>query len=286
MLRRSHAVSGSLLHEAEMRVVRRAVMLVVVTAFAAAGTQSAYAAPPSNDTPGGATLISALPFSDSVSIDEATTDALDATLNQQCGAPATEGSVWYRFDATQNGALAFDVSASTFSAGALVTAGDPANGNVITCGPGAVSFEVVAGQSYFVMAFSDTPGVTTGTLVVRAEAAPPPLQVDVTVNPTGTFDPKTGSATISGTLQCSGEDAEFAFLDVELRQSVGRFTVLGFGSIEAACEASPQPWSVEVFGETGKFAGGKAVTVVFAFACGPFTCGDDFEERTVRLRRR
>jgi hypothetical protein len=269
-----------------MHVVRRAVMLVVVTAFFAAGTQSAYAAPPSNDTPGGATLIGALPFSDSVSIDEATTDALDATLNAQCGAPATEGSVWYRFDATQDGGLVFDVSGSTFSAGALVTAGDPANGNVITCGPGAVGFAVSAGQSYFVMAFSDTPGVTTGTLVVRAEAIPPPPEVDVTVNPTGTFDPKSGAATISGTLQCSGADAQFAFVDVTLRQTIGRFTLLGFGSIDAACQASPQPWSVEVFSENGKFSGGKAVTVAFAFACGSFLCGDDFEERTVRLRRR
>jgi hypothetical protein len=286
MLRRSHAMSGSLLEALEMRVVRRAVMLVIVTAFAATGTQSAYAAPPSNDTPGGAALIGALPFSDSVSIDEATTDALDATLNTQCGAPATEGSVWYRFDATQDGGLVFDVSGSTFSAGALVTAGDPANGNFITCGPGAVTFDVVAGQSYFVMAFSDTPGVTTGTLVVRAEATPPPIEVDVTVNPTGTFDPKTGSATISGTLQCTNEEAQFATVDVQLRQAVGRFTILGFGSIEAVCEGTPQPWSVEVLGQTGTFRGGKAVTVAFAFACGPFTCGDDFEERTVRLRRR
>jgi hypothetical protein len=126
--------------------------------------------------------------------------ALDATLNQQCGAPATEGSVWYRFDATADGGLIFDVSDSSFSAGALVTVGDPANGNVITCGPGTVGFEVVAGESYFVMAFSDTPGVTTGTLVVHAEAAPPPPAVDVTVNPTGKFDPRTGSATISGSL--------------------------------------------------------------------------------------
>jgi hypothetical protein len=286
MLRRSHRRSSSVLEGVKLPVLRTAAVLLISTAVAALGTQPAYAAPPANDTPAGATVISALPFSDTVTIDEATTDALDATLNTQCGAPATEGSVWYRFDATEDGGLIFDVSESSFSAGALVTAGDPAEGNVVTCGPGAVAFGVVAGQSYFVMAFSDTPGVTTGTLVVRAEAAPPPLEVNVTVDPTGTFNPRTGSATITGTLQCSGEDAEFAFVDVELRQTVGRFTVLGFGSIDAVCDSTPQPWSVEVFGETGRFAGGKAVSVAFAFACGQFSCGEDFDERTVRLRRR
>ncbi len=198
---------------------------------------------------------------------------------------ATEGSVWYRFDATADGALVFDVSQSTFSAGALVTAGDPADANVITCGPGAVSFPVTAGQTYHVMAFSDTPGATTGTLVVRAEAAPPPISVDVTVDPTGTFNAKTGSATITGTLTCSGEDAQFSSVLVDLSQSVGRFTILGSGSIATSCTGSPQPWSVEVLPITGKFKGGKAVSVTSAFACGNFSCGEDFQEDTVRLRR-
>ena len=110
-----------------------------------------------------------------------------------------EGSVWYRVDATEDGGLVFDVSQSTFSAGALVTAGDAADGNAITCGPGAVVFPVTAGQTYYIMAFSDTPGVTTGTLVVHADAVPPPISVAVTVDPTGTFNAKTGSATITGT---------------------------------------------------------------------------------------
>ena len=98
--------------------------------------------------PAGATVISTLPFDATVVIDEATTDALDATLNEQCGAPATEGSVWYSFDATAHGALLFDISGSSFTAGALVTVGDPANGNVLTCGPETIVFDVVAGESY------------------------------------------------------------------------------------------------------------------------------------------
>jgi hypothetical protein len=258
--------------------------MLVCTSIAVA--QPAYGAPPSNDTPSGATAITALPFSDTVTIDEATTDALDATLNNLCGAPATEGSVWYRFDATEDGGLVFDVSQSTFSAGALVTAGNPVDGNVITCGPGAVSFPVTAGRTYYIMAFSDTPGVATGTLVVHAEAPPPPITVDVTVDPTGTFNAKTGSATITGTLTCSGEDAQLAAVSVDLSQSVGRFTIRGSGFSFPPCTGTPQPWSVEVLPFTGKFAGGKAVSVAVAFACGNFSCGSDFQETTVKLRGR
>jgi hypothetical protein len=253
-----------------MRVFRRAAALTLAIAFVLAGTQPAVAAPPSNDTPSGATSIAPLPFDDSIAIDEATTDALDETLNAECGAPATEGSVWYRFDATADGGLIFDVADSSFSAGALVTAGDPANGDVITCGPGAVAFAVEAGQSYSIMAFSDTPGVTTGTLVVHAEAAPPPPEIDVTVDPIGTFDPKTGSATVSGTFECSGEQVAFSFIDVALTQTVGRrFEIHGFGSIDAVCDGATHPWTIEVIPDNGSFAGGHALAVTFAVACGP-----------------
>jgi Family of unknown function (DUF6299) len=230
-------------------------------------------------------VISTLPFDDSVVIDEATTDELDATLNEQCGAPATEGSVWYSFEATTDGALIVDVSDSTFTAGVLVTLGDPALGTVVTCGPAAVVFDVIAGETFYIMAFSDTPGVTTGTLAIHVEAAPPAPEVDVTVDPIGTFT-RAGSAIITGTVTCtSDEPVEFTFIDVEVRQRVGRFTITGFGSTDFICDGTTQTWAVEVFGQTGQFRGGHAVSVTFAVACGEFSCGEDFEEQTVRLRR-
>jgi hypothetical protein len=267
-----------------MRTQKIAALVAALFAVSVSGALPAFAQP-ANDTPAGATLISTLPFDDSVVIDDATTDALDATLNEQCGAPATEGSVWYRFDATADGALIFDVSDSSFTAGALVTLGDPANGIVLTCGPDTIIFDVIAGESFFVMAFSDTPDVTTGTLVVHVEEAPPPPEVDVTVDPIGSFT-KAGSAIITGTVTCtSDEPVEFTFIDVEVRQRVGRFTIAGFGSTDYICDGTTQTWAVEVFGETGQFRGGHAVSVTFAVACGEFFCGEDFEEQTVKLRR-
>jgi hypothetical protein len=42
---------------------------------------------------------------------------------------------------------------------------------------------------------------------------------------------------------------------------------------------------VEVFPDNGLFKGGRAATVTFAVACGFTDCGEDVEERTIKLRR-
>lgn len=84
-------------------------------------------------------------------------------------------------------------------------------------------------------------------------------------------------------MTCTGE-ADFAFVETELRQAVGRFVIRGFGFSEMTCNGETQPWSLEVTPDNGKFAGGKAVSVTFAVACGIFDCGFDFEERKVQLR--
>jgi hypothetical protein len=285
MLRRCNALTVSFKGSRPSLLRRAAVAVMVVCAFAVVA-HPAYAAPPENDTPSGATLIDALPFTDSVAIDEATTDALEVMLADQCLALAPEGSVWYRYEASQDGALVFDASildtsGSSVPARLIVTAGDPAEGSVVACG-GETPVGVTAGQTYFIMAFSDT-GVTTGTLVFHADVAPPPPEVDVTVDLAGTFDSKTGSATISGTVQCSG--AEAVFIDVTVNQNVGRlFTISGLGTDDALCTGTPQPWSVEVLPMSGKFKGGTAMSSTSAFACTDFDCGSDFEQTTVRLR--
>ncbi|MDQ3937573.1 MAG: DUF6299 family protein [Chloroflexota bacterium] len=246
------------------------------------------AAAPGNDTYAGRTVISSLPFNESLDTSEATTDADDAEANAECGAPATDASVWYEMTASSDGGILVDVSQSSYSAGVLVVTGSPGNFEIVTCGPEAVFFFGEAGTTYALLAIDDQfdGGGNGGTLVITVDEfeIPPSPEIDVTVNPTGTFNPRTGSAIISGTVTCTG-DVEFAFIDVELRQRVGRFTINGFGSIEPACDGTTQPWSVEVFGSNGLFKGGQAVSVTFAVACGFFDCGVDFEETTVRLRR-
>jgi hypothetical protein len=244
----------------------------------------ALAAAPGNDTYAGRTIVS-VPSSGSVDTTEATTDADDVEVNSPCGAPATDASVWYEVTATSDGAIVVDVSTSTYAAGVIVATGSPGSFSVLACGPGAVAFSTVAGETYAILAFQDFAGPPTGgTLNIVFEAAPPPPVLTATVNPVGRFNSATGSATISGTVTCSGV-ADFSFVEVQVRQQVGRIIINGFGFIEGfACDGTVQPWSAEVFGDNGVFKGGKAATVTFVVACGSFECGVDFQEHVVQLK--
>jgi len=269
-----------------MRLARGAATAALALTTVVATAAPALAAPPSNDTHAGQTVVGPVPFMQSLDTTEATTDANDAELNAQCGAPATDASVWYQVTAGADGGMIVDVSESSFSAGAIVATGSPGIWTVVACGPGAVSWSTVAGETYTILVFDDQldGGGNGGVLNITIDVAPPAPTIDVTVNPVGEFHPRTGSATVSGTVTCTGE-VDFAFVDVELRQAVGRVsTVTGLGSFDVICDGATHPWSLEVFPSNGKFAGGKAVSVTFALACGAFECGTDYEERIVRLR--
>lgn len=246
------------------------------------------AAAPGNDTYGGRTVIGALPFNESIDTSEATTDVDDTEANADCGAPATDASVWYEVTATSDAEIFVGVKASSYSAGVLVVTGIPGSFEIVACGPVGVSFFANEGTTYALLAIDDQSdeGGNGGVLEITVDGfeIPPPPEIDVTVDPVGTFNPRTGSATVTGTVTCTA-DVEFAFIDVELQQSVGRFAISGFGSIEPACDETTQAWSVEVFASNGLFKGGRAVSLTSAIACGLRDCGFDFEETTVMLRR-
>ena len=260
-----------------------AVAALVLTTIVATGGP-AFAAAPGNDTYPGSTLVANTPFTDSVNTLEATSDVEDAALQAQCGAPAVEASVWYTITPTADTGLVADVSSSSYTAGVAVATGSPGSWQVVACGPGAASWAATAGQAYSVIAFDDQPGAGNGgTLNITIDVAPPPPTIDVTVNPTGTFNKQAGTATISGTVTCSG-GADFAFLEVQLSQTAGRLIIRGFGGTEVTCDGLVRPWSLQVLGQNGIFAGGQALSVTTATACGKFACGVDFEERNIKLK--
>lgn len=272
-----------------MRLVRRAAIAMVTgttvatTIFATGGT--ALAAAPTNDTYAGRTVVGAVPFNETLDTSEATTDADDVALNLDCGAPATDASVWYEITADADGALVADVSNSNYTAGAIIATGTPGNFTVVACAPDAVGWSTTAGETYTVLVFDDQfdGGGNGGTLNLTIDVAPPVPTIDVTVNPTARFNTKTGAATVTGTVTCEG-GTDFAFLEVELAQNVGRFTVRGFNGTDIACDGETRPWSLDIFGDNGKFAGGKAASITFAMACGAIDCGIDFEERIIQLK--
>src|SRR5690242_1839571 len=137
-----------------MRIVLTSAAALVLLPFVS--LSAAFAAAPGNDTPSGATVIGALPTTIDEDTTQATTDTADATLNAQCGAPQTGASVWFAYTDTTGTGFIASVGDSDYSAGLLVTEGDPALGNVVSCGPGAVGVETTIGTTYYVMAFSDS----------------------------------------------------------------------------------------------------------------------------------
>lgn len=243
------------------------------------------AAAPSNDTYAGATVIAALPYDQTLDTSKATTDATDAQANADCGAPVTLASVWYQYTPTSDGAFLIDVSQSSYEAGVIVVSGSPGSFVLEACGPLTVAFAGTAGVSYHILAFSDTAGVNGGTLVLHMEAAPPPPELTLTVDPVGRFDPKTGTATLSGTWSCSGV-ADFAEIDGQLTQRVGRFTISGTFFLDIGpCDGSLQSWNAVVYPQNGSFAGGKGASMSFTSACGPAFCGSAFVDQNIQLKR-
>ena len=265
-------------------MLRTAAALATACGLVLLSPLPALAAAPSNDTIAGATPITAFPFDAVVDTSQATTDATDAALNASCGAPVTNGSVWYSYTAPAGvDGLVVDVSASDYSSGVIIAESDGAGGYVLdSCGPGSTGTQVTPGTTYYVMAFSDTAGVTGGHLRLHADAAAFP-KVDVAISPRGKVD-KQGNALISGTYRCS--DADFISIDTFVKQPVGRVAISGYGFTgDSACDGAVHPWSTVVVPDNGKFAGGKAVTVSYGFSCGAVFCADSYAETTVKLSK-
>jgi len=269
-----------------MRCFFRALFTIgLVGVLVTLGAPSAFAAAPSNDVFSAAT-VTGPGFSETLNTTAATTDSDDASANSNCGAPATDASVWYAYSQPTGDGVIVDVSSSNYSAGVIVVTGSPGAFNLVACGPGAVTFLPAAGTTYYVLAIDDQfdGGGNGGLLMISFNPAPPPPTLNVTVNPVGKFDQKTGQATLSGTVTCTNASSVQAYGQVS--QSVGRVATingsLSFGA--TTCDGTAQPWSATATPTSGKFAGGKSVTVVFSFACGAFQCADGFTKQTVQLK--
>lgn len=160
--------------------------------------------------------------------------------------------------------------------------GEPGAFTGIACGPYLAIFAPVAGTTYRIMIF-DFAESGGGTATVTLGEIPPPPVLGLTVDPTGTFDPQTGAATITGTYECT--NAFFVAIFGNVTQTVGRFKIEGFfNTFDMQCDGEVHPWSADVTGSNGKFAGGRAMTVTIGFSCGIVFCTQAFVEQTVLLK--
>jgi hypothetical protein len=268
------------------------VAALLTTLLTVAGTQPALAAPPPGDNFADAQTLT---FGDTVAIDttEATVeDPLDRQAGDACPVPpgpppSTVNTIWFEFtaDETTPTEAAVFVDQAFWDAGVAVVTGTPGAFTGVACGPFLVTFNPVPGTTYHIMIFDfeEASAPNGGTAALSFGGLPPAPELGLTVNTTGTFNSRTGTATISGTYECT--NAFFVDIFGDVTQRVGRFTVHGvFETFNVECDGVVHPWSAEVVPENGTFAGGKALTVAIGFSCGIQFCTDVFVEQTVQLK--
>lgn len=239
------------------------VLCSAVLAFALAPT--AAAAPPANDDFDSATNITVLPFSDAVDTTEATVAADDPTT--ACLVDTPIFTIWYAFTPPTNMRLVLTAGISTPTVFGMSTfTGTRGNLSEVSCqGIGGTRFfDVDAGTTYYFMFWGFAAGVVQFDL---SEVLPPP-SIALDINSRGTVNPKTGVATVSGTLTCS-RSVVLPNLDVALSQVFARrVTIVGLGTLlDFPCSSSGSPWSVVLEGANGRFAPGSAMAEATTSFC-------------------
>jgi hypothetical protein len=242
--------------------------LLAVALVSLAAAPAMAAPPPANDESGGAIT---LQLGDRVSQDTtlATTNAGDDTLNTNCGAPATNASVWYKYTPVTTGNVVLDTTQSNYSAGVMVFQGTPTADSLIGCGPGTVGLHAHGGTTYYIMAFSDT-DTNGGTLVMTLKNAPRP-SVHVTLAKHGVAFHKGGAAKIHGTYSCTHAD-EFAGVSAHLRQRAGRVKIQADSGTNIRCNGKRHRWTAKLVSPGGTYAKGRAVAKVAIISCGILQC--------------
>ena len=263
-----------------MRTLRLFVTVMLAVGFLPLAAESASAAPPGNDEPNGAVVLT-LGAEVEQDTTQATTNAQDAALNEGCGAPETNASVWYKYTSSVDRNVVLDMTSSDYSGGMLVFEGTPTIDSLVACGAGMVGINAEAGKTYYVMVISDTE-VNGGKLVLTLDKAPPPPKVHVTIARRGVAY-RGGAARVHGWYSCRYGD--FAKLYGTLMQRAGRLKIPGDIYKELGCNGVHRRWSARVVSATGIYARGRARVWVELDACGVFECRADTAKRRIRLHR-
>jgi uncharacterized protein DUF6299 len=262
-----------------MKALRVLIPATLVGALVPLATAApAMAAPPPNDDSSGAIAVH---LGERVEADtsQATTNAGDATLNDNCGAPATNASVWYKYTPSAKRNVALDVSESDYEAGLMVFDGTPSADSFLTCGPFEVGVRAKAGHTYYIMVFSDT-AVKGGSLVMTVKNAPTP-SVHVRVAKKGVAF-RGGAARLHGSYSCTHADSG-AEVASHLIQRAGRLKIQAQAFTGAICNGKRHHWSTRLVSPVGTYASGRAKARVRIISCGILVCRHDVVRRHVRL---
>jgi hypothetical protein len=214
-------------------------------------------------------VITSLPYSITEDTTQATTDSQDAAVNQSCG--ETDASVWFKLTPVTSGVLFVDVAQTNYSAGILIATGQPGELTHLTCGRNHAWIQASAGQTYYIMPFDDQldEAGNGGQLAMYVDVITAAPTINrLTTDGLGRFDPRAGSATLSGIVNCSGQRDLFGppSVGADLSQQLGSANVTGWGSTDVVCDGADHRWQVTVTPSNGKFVGGPAEADVTASA--------------------
>jgi hypothetical protein len=179
-----------------------------------------------------------------------------------------------------------DVKDSNFLASVAVVQGDPATGPVVACGEGRVAAAGAAGETFWIMAFSDRPSVNGGQLELSVEPlrAAPTATLTMDSDPTAYAD---GTVTVSGTYTCENADAQLAGKVSQGSQgSESHLRANHFFLAGLSCDGATHRWETVATSYSGHpVAGGRALATASFFACGDLQCVASDVEQVVQVWR-
>ncbi len=273
-----------------VRIIRAAVLVSIVAGLMAV-TPIASAQPPTNDdfaTP--TEVVEPLPYQDSIVTTEATGAPTDPGCFSEPGDPGNP-TVWYSYTPSTDVFVQADTFGSNYDTTLSAYVDEGGELAQIDCNDdtfslqSAVVLDIAAGETIFFMVgtFGGFPFEEgqVGELVFNVGPPPPPVEIELAVDPVGRVTPRDGVATVTGTVTCS----EPALVEMfgQLRQRSGRFFVDGFGFDGFECDGET-PFSLTIPGANGLFSAGRAEAIIEAGAFGPGGFAFDFFEGTIRLR--
>lgn len=241
--------------------MRRAFFAAATVCTIVAILASAHAAPPVNDDAANAVAFSTLPFA-------RTADTAEATNGDDDPAGGCDGgaTVWYRFTPKVDQSVIVSTAGSDYDAFVSVYAGSPKKLATIACAAYATTvIDARAGNTYFIVV-SAPAGSSGGHLAFDARPSP----FTIVIDPTGTFDAHTGTATVRATLTCA-EPVAIHASTLTLKQA-GRITLRGADARAAFVVCDPtSPYELETTISTGSglYRGGRAqLSAAFTLALG------------------
>jgi hypothetical protein len=239
------------------------------------------AAGASNDDVAQATEITTLPFADTVSLAEATVAAGDL----DCSGIEDTHTVWYRITPQADMRLGLHtVNEDGIEVSTTVASGQPGSFTQLQCSFSQTqALDATAGTSYYIqLATAGTdPGPVVDFSVVRVD----PLAVKIT--PSKSVSLSGGTATVSGTLQCSRATPPGS--ETVVQGTLDQGTTHGWlipVHLPNGCSKMPLRWqtTVQILSGAG-YVKGQAALSVTGFACDAFVCAEpDTEAVTAKLR--